>query len=326
MINRKKILIALAVIAVAAAAAIIAMRARKADNGQTVSRIVAPSRGPIRIAISATGTVLPYNRLEIKPQINGRMERVLVQEGQLVRTGQIMGWMSSTERAALIDAARSQGAGSVKYWEGVIREIPIVAPINGTVIVRDIEPGQAVSTATAILVLSDRLIVKAEVDETDIGRVKKGQRVIIVLDAYPDVTVGGRVDLIEFESKTVNNVTMYEVNIVPDSVPDVYRSGMTADVSIVERAKEDALLLPLDAVVSDGDRNYAWVLSGKSTKPAKKEIRAGMTDEQNIEIISGVTAGDRVAVMSNGVSLEAKSSTNPFMPKRPTEKKSGKTQ
>ena len=321
MTNKKKALV-IGIAAVAVLAAIILIVVRKKDSGETIARIETPVRGAIRVSVAATGTVLPYNRLEIKPQINGRMERVLVHEGQKVRTGQIMGWMSSTERAALIDAARSQGAGSVKYWEGVIKEIPIVAPINGTVIVRDIEPGQSVSTATAILVLSDRLIVKAEVDETDIGRVKKGQRVIITLDAYPDVKVNGTVDLIEFESKTVNNVTMYEVNIIPDRVPEVYRSGMTADVSIVEKAKEDALLLPVDAVLSDGNGYYAWVLSGNSKKPVKKEIKVGMTDEQHIEIVSGITAADRVAVMSNNVSLEAKTSKNPFLPVR---KRSGKT-
>jgi macrolide-specific efflux system membrane fusion protein len=322
MINKKKAIIIGIAAAAVLAAIIIIVAVRKKESGETIAKIETPVRGAIRVSIAATGTVLPYNRLEIKPQINGRMERVLVQEGQNVRTGQIMGWMSSTERAALIDAARSQGAGSVKYWEGVIKEIPIVAPINGTVIVRNIEPGQALSTATAILVLSDRLIVKAEVDETDIGKVKKGQRVIIALDAYPDVKVNGTVDLIEFESKTVNNVTMYEVNIIPDKVPDVYRSGMTADVSIIEKAKENALLLPVDAVFSDGDKNYAWVLSGNAKKPVKKEITVGMTDDQNVEVVSGITSADRVAVMSNGVSLEAKTSKNPFMP---TRKKSART-
>ncbi|MBN2158959.1 MAG: efflux RND transporter periplasmic adaptor subunit [Spirochaetes bacterium] len=324
MINKKKILV-VAVLSAAFLSAIILFSVRKADNGATVARVEKPVRGDILVTIEATGTVLPYNRLEIKPQINGRMERVLVQEGQAVRTGQIMGWMSSTERAALIDAARSQGAASVKYWQGVIKEIPIVAPINGTVIVRDIEPGQAVSTATAILVLSDRLIVKADVDETDIGRVKKGQRVIIELDAYPDVKAEGRVDLIEFESKIVNNVTMYQVNIIPDRVPEVFRSGMTADVSIIEKAREDVLILPFDAVISKGETHYAWVLAPASKKPEKREIRIGMADDKNIEILSGITAADRIAVMSNGVSLETKSTTNPFMPRRPTEKKSGRT-
>jgi macrolide-specific efflux system membrane fusion protein len=52
---------------------------------------------------------LPQNRLEIKPPIAGRAEEVLVNEGELVKAGQIIAWMSSTDRAALLDAARAQG-------------------------------------------------------------------------------------------------------------------------------------------------------------------------------------------------------------------------
>jgi len=89
---------------------------RKKESGATIAKIETPVRGPSGSPSRQPGRC-SRTTAEIKPQINGRMERVLVQEGQNVRTGQIMGWMSSTERAALIDAARSQGAGSVKYWE-----------------------------------------------------------------------------------------------------------------------------------------------------------------------------------------------------------------
>ena len=288
-------------------------------NGKTVaiSRIVTPHMGTINQSVSATGTVLPYNRLEIKPQVNGRMESVLAVEGQKVRKGQILGWMSSTERAARIDAARAQGAASIKYWEDAYKPIAVIAPINGTVIVRSIEPGQAVLTTTAILVLSDRLIVKADVDETDIGRVKEGQRVTISLDAYPDVNVSGRVDLIEYESTTVNNVTMYKVNIIPDKVPEVFRSGMTANVNIIEKAKEDILLIPTDAIVSDKGKSYVWIATKDSKEPEKKLIATGISDDQNTEVISGINADTRIAVLAqSGVNLEAKKSTNPFMPQR----------
>jgi membrane fusion protein, macrolide-specific efflux system len=316
MTNNKKI------IAVFAAAAVIILiivlyAFKKNGKTETIARIVKPHIGEIHTAVSATGTVLPYNRLEIKPQVNGRMETVLVIEGQKVRRGQILGWMSSTERAALIDAARAQGTASVKYWEDAIKPIAVIAPINGTVIVRGIEPGQTAQTTAAILVLSDRLIVKADVDETDIGRVKEGQRVIISLDAYPDVKVNGRVDLIEYESKTVNNVTMYEVNIIPESVPAVYRSGMTADVSIIEKAKEDVLLVPTDALVAENGNFYLWITTGSGKNPRKHAIKIGMSDDQNTEVLSGLNANDSIAVMAQAsVSLDVKKSTNPFMPQR----------
>ncbi len=313
MITKKRITIG--ILAVSAMALALTIVIKNKDKSGTVVRKVKPSYGTIQISISATGTVLPQNRLEIKPAINGRVESVLVSEGQKVRIGQILAWMSSTERAALIDAARAQGAGSIKYWEDAYRPIPIVAPITGTVIVRSVEPGQTAVTTAPILVLSDRLIVKADVDETDIGRVREGQGVVIKLDAYPDVIVKGKVDLISYESRVVNNVTMYQVDIIPERVPTVYRSGMSADIDIIEKRKEHALLLPSIAVITENRSHYAWVVRKPGTKPVKIQIEVGISDDQNIEILSGIDEYDTIAVMAQtNIPLDKKQGTNPFMP------------
>jgi len=67
------------------------------------------TRGNILASIPATGTVMPRNRLEIKPPVAGRVEQILVNEGHNVRKGEILAWMSSNDRAALLDAARAKG-------------------------------------------------------------------------------------------------------------------------------------------------------------------------------------------------------------------------
>lgn len=72
------------------------------------------SKGKITVKILSTGTVQPENRLQIKSPVAGRVDRVLVTEGQKVKKGQIIAWLSSTERAALIDAARTQGKEEIK--------------------------------------------------------------------------------------------------------------------------------------------------------------------------------------------------------------------
>jgi len=146
------------------------------QNEQEVIREVSVRVGPIKTIISATGKVLPKNRLEIKPPVSGRIEGILVKEGDFVKKGDTLGWMSSTERAALLDAAQGQGEEKLKYWQQVYKPIALVAPIDGEVIVATIQPGQAVTTADAALVLSDQLIVRAQVDETDIGKIKKARR------------------------------------------------------------------------------------------------------------------------------------------------------
>jgi macrolide-specific efflux system membrane fusion protein len=275
--------------------------------------------GDIKISIDSTGTVMPQNRLAIKPPLSGRIEKILVVEGQLVKTGQTLAYMSSSDRAALLDAARAQGEKNLKEWETIYKPIPLVAPINGQVIVRAIEPGQTVTQADAVIVLSDRLIVKAQVDETDVGKIKKGQRADITLDAYQGQTISGIVDHIYYESKVTNNVTIYEVDILPDAVPEYFRSGMSANVDIIQEERKNVLVLPLAAVKKD-KKNVSYVaIPVKGKEPARKEITAGISDNDNTEILSGLSEGEVVQIVKQSYSLQKKgdATTSPFMPKRP---------
>ena len=283
-----------------------------------VNEEVVTRRGTIKIVITSTGTVLPQNRLEIMPQVNGRVDKILVNEGQTVRAGEIIAWMSSNERAALIDSARVSGDQSVQYWNDAYKPIPIVAPITGMVIVRSVEPGQTVTTAGAILVLSDRLIVKADVDETDIGRVRVGQKTIISLDAYPEIKVSAKVSHISYESKIINNVTMYEVDVLPDSVPGVFRSGMSANVDIIESIKNNVLLLPLKAVYDDkGGAKYVLIKNkGRENNLEKYPVTTGMISDNDIEITGGIGEGDIVIIKTVKFDIPDPDSkgTNPFRP------------
>ncbi len=303
----------------------VALAGLACSKGKAVaSRTVLPERGSIRKYISTTGTVEPRNRLEIMPAIAGRVESVLVVEGQAVRKGQLLAWMSSTERTALIDAARMQGDAERRYWENAYKPSPVVAPITGTVIVRDVEPGQTVTTAKAVLVLADRLIVTARVDETDIGHVKIGMTAELSLDSYPEVKVNGRVHHISYESTITNNVTMYEVQIIPERVPGVFRSGMSATINIIQSMRDKALLLPIEAVVLEGRTNYVRVDRGEGKQPERREVKIGISDETRIEILSGLDEGEKVLVADGKAEGQAKSGTekkNPFMPTPPGRKK-----
>ena len=291
----------------------------KKSPGKTANDSVVeinPAYGSIRTFISTTGTVQPQNRLEIKPPISGRIEEILVKEGEKVKVGKILAWMSSTERAALLDAARAQGEETLKYWQEVYKPTPLIAPINGDVIVKAVEPGQTVSSNDAVIVLSDRLIVKAHVDETDIGRVKPGQPAIIGLDAYPRVKVKARVAHISYESNIMNNVTIYEVDILPERVPEVFRSGMSANVNIVEKSKKNILLIPLEAVMQDEEGSSVLLSQGTGKKPVLHRIEPGISDGKNLEVIAGLSANDKIVIKRQKY-LPGKSKQpgrNPFMP------------
>jgi len=310
-LSRKYIIIAISIAVVVGG--FTAILKRSVSKG-VETKIVHPVIGEIRSLISTTGTVLPKNRLEVKPPVNGRIENILVKEGDMVKPGQTLAWMSSTERAALLDAARGKSEAELKYWEEAYKAIPLIASIKGEVIVATVQPGQTVTTNDAVVVLSDRLIVRAQVDETDIANIKAGQDCIIMIDAYPEVKVRGKVEHLYYESKTVNNVTIYEVDVLPDTIPDFFRSGMNATIEFTAQVKKDILILPVEAVQREKDQAFVFIRQG--AQEVRKPVTLGITDDKNIEILSGLDQGGDVVVRSKRYVIPKESGTNPFMPAR----------
>ncbi len=268
-------------------------------------------RGNIRIVIQATGKADPENRLEIKPPIAGRADEILVKEGDIVKKGQILAWMSSTERAAVIDAARAKGSTELKRWEGMYRPTPVFAPINGTIILRKIESGQTFSSGDAILIMSDRLTVRAEVDETDIAQIKVGQLAELVVDAYSEQKFEARVDQIAFDAKPVNNVTTYVVDVLPIDTPDFLRSGMTANVEFLVTEKKDVLLIP-SATIRHQDGKSSVFIRDEDGDPIEKEIEIGISDGKNTEVLSGLVE-NQIILLEQVISAKKNKSTgSPF--------------
>jgi macrolide-specific efflux system membrane fusion protein len=282
-----------------------------AGSAQAAAEVVAVERGDIEITVTATGVVRPRNRLEIKPPLAGRIEEVLVDEGDRVRKGQILAWMSSTERAALLDAARARGQEELARWSEFYKPTPILAPIAGTVIKRNVEPGQSFTAQDAVLVVADRLIVEAQVDETDIAQVRLAQPARIVLDAYPQSAIEGRVGAIAYEARTVNNVTTYPVEVQPRVVPAFMKSGMTASVQFFVDVKRDTLLLPLKAVRRGRGKPYVLLAATDPPgQPAERVVELGLSDGRRVEILSGLAEGEKVLVPA--IETARRSATNPF--------------
>ena len=280
------------------------------------TKIIHPSIGDIITTVSSTGTVLPRNRLEVKAPVNGRIEKVLVREGQKVTAGETILLMSSMERAALLDASRGQGEDKLKYWQEVYKPIPLIAPITGDVIVGTIQPGQTVTTADAVIVLSDYLIIRAQIDETDIGKIHEGRDATLSLDAYPETQIKATVDHIYYESKTVNNVTIYQVDLLPERVPLFFRSGMTANVEIIQEIRHHVLRLPIEAIHHQKDSVFVLVKLRGESEPVMRPIETGLSNEKFIEVIGGLIETDEIVISktSSGMPKRNVVGNNPFMP------------
>jgi macrolide-specific efflux system membrane fusion protein len=242
------------------------------------------------------------------------MEQVMVREGQKVTKGQIIAIMSSTERAAMLDAARAKGAEEYKRWAELYLATPIMAPINGTIILRSVEPGQTFTTTDAILTMSDRLTVKAQVDETDIAQIKLKERAEIVLDAYPGEKIKAVADQIAFDSKTVNSVTTYLVDALPEGqTPAFMRSGMTANVTFYVQDKKDILVVASEALRVQNGVTYL-LIQGQDGRPQNREVKVGISDGKFTEILDGADEGEIAMVAEVRLSSGKQGGSNPFSP------------
>ncbi|MDO8803499.1 MAG: HlyD family efflux transporter periplasmic adaptor subunit [Elusimicrobiota bacterium] len=304
----KKFIVPIIVMFIIGGGWLLVKSARAKSEAKRIAELspVKPVRGVLVMKTQAAGNVEPENRVLVTPSVSGRAEEVLFTEGQVVDKGQIMAWISSSERTALLDSLKMKEStpGEKKMVEEAYNLAPVVAPIAGMVVKRSVEPGQSVSAAKELAVISDRLIVKTFVDETDIGSVKEGQRADFYLDAFPKDRHEGRVLAISHESSLKDGVIVYEVKILPVGSIAVMRSGMTADVLVITGSKSNVMTIPKKSVkYRDGDALVS-VKDSPAGKLTEKKIAVGATNESAIEVLSGLSDTDTV-YYSTGIAKES---------------------
>jgi len=301
----KKFIIALIILIIAGVCAFFIFK----PKGQTVDKEAQPAKRDLQVEFRETGSVSPRNRLEIKPPFAGRIEEIFVEEGDMIKRGQIIVSMSSSERAAMLDAARAMGEEEYARWQNIYKATPISAPMGGFIILRQKEPGQTVTAADAILVMADELIIESQVDETDLRFIKIGEKLKMYLDAYPDEIFDGIIEHISYESTVVSNVTVYTIRIKPIKKPAVFRAGMTATITITAQSKKDALCLPNNFIFERGNKKTVIVKAIKNGKAAfeTKTVVTGITDGKFTEIISGINETETAVIFKTAAKQKAKS-------------------
>ncbi len=282
-------------------------------RSDSLTETVQAKLGTIQDTVEATGEVLPLNRVEIKPPIAGRIEKLMVDEGDRVQSGQILGWMSSTDRAAILDAALAQGPDELKHWQDTYKPTPVVAPLSGVIILRNVVVGQTVDATTVIYAMSDKLIVKADVDETDIGRIRMGMASSITLDSYPNQPIDGKVFQILYEGVNTSNVITYGVKIEPQNVPPFFRSQMTANISLIANKKDNVVLLPEAAIRPSASGDRQVMVPGPDGKPAPRTVQVGLENGDQAEITDGIQAGDTILVVRKRYTPQQAASSSPLV-------------
>lgn len=297
-----------------------------------VTSTVTVERGDLVTMVSATGTISPVNLVDISSKISGLIQEMKVKENDQVSVGQTLLVLDDTHLRAQVAQAKarlvnakgiyertrrleSMGAVATQQLDTSLSDYNVAqatyddtlsqlndtiirSPINGQVIGKPTPAGQAVapgvSTPMVLLTVADMSLMQIEtqVDESDIGQIKVGQKVNFTVDAYPAKTFSGIVSNISQKANVVSNVVYYKVLVDVDAAENLLKPTMTARVSILVAERKEVLMVPLATVKSSNGKFYVVVL--KDGKEEARTVTTGITGEAKIEILSGLGEGDQV--------------------------------
>ena len=333
LLYKKSIIIAVVVL-VATAGGIYQYKSKPAVVA--VGPTIQVERGDVISMVSATGTISPVNMVDVSSKISGLIEEMKAKENDQVTAGQVLlllddthlqtlvvqakaklsnaeGIYDRTQRLANMGAVATQALDTSRsdynvaqaaYEDALsnLNETVIRAPISGQVIGKPIPAGQSVSANASspmvILTVADMSIMQIEtqVDESDIGKIQVGQKVTFTVDAYPTKTFSGLVSNVSQKATVVSNVVYYKVLVNVDAAENLLKPTMTARVSINIAESKNALFVPLAAVKASNGQQYVTVVQNGKTQSTL--VTTGITGDNKIEILSGLTDGDQIVASS----------------------------
>lgn len=295
-------------------------------------------------AVYATAVVEPVTWAAIAPIMTGRIMEVNVQEGDQVKTGDILARLDDSDLRAQLEESRAleayhaaeferaeklvktgalsadkyeqrqssliQSRARSSMLEQQIRQLALASPMDGTVLWRDVELGEVKEGGKPLFWVGQPLPLRleAEVDEEDIPKIKSGQTVLITADAFPGEVMQGILHWVSPKGDPVNKSYRVYVTLPEDTQLMI---GMTVETNTVVQEKDGALLIPLNALSDDG---YVWraeSATGGKTKVQRQKVKAGIRGENKVEILEGLKEGDRVVLppfdgLSEGSAIQAR--------------------
>jgi HlyD family secretion protein len=183
----------------------------------------------------------------------------------------------------------------------------VTAPIDGIILSRDVEVGDAVSSilvlgSSATLVMTEgdthEVYVKGKVDESDIGKVYIGQPARIKVESFKDKTFNGKVTKISPMGVEKDNVTTFEVRVSIDNATGELKAAMTANAEIILEEHKGVLQIPEGSIIYDKDKKASVELVDAKADGGKKKvpIEIGISNGAKTEVLKGLKEGDQVVL------------------------------
>lgn len=196
---------------------------------------------------------------------------------------------------------------TVAQLEQQLSYTTITSPMDGVILSRNVEIGDAVSSilvmgsaATLVMTLGDvsQVYVKGKVDESDIGKVYLGQPARIKVESFKDKTFEGKVTKISPMGVEKDNVTTFEVRVSINNPGGELKANMTANAEIILEEHKNVLQIPEGAVIYDAAKKSYVEIPDAKLKDGKKKIAVnlGISNGAKAEVLGGLKEGDQVVL------------------------------
>jgi HlyD family secretion protein len=210
-------------------------------------------------------------------------------------------------KIAQSQAEKTRDQANLKQLEEQLSYTDITSPLDGIVLSRDVQMGDAVSSilvlgsgATLVMTLGDtsEVYVKGKVDESDIGKVYLGQPARIKVESFKDKTFYGKVTKISPMGVEKDNVTTFEVRVSINNPGGELKAEMTANAEIILEEHKNVLQIPEGAILYDKDKKASVEVPDPKGKEGKKKIAVniGISNGAKTELLSGLKEGDQVVL------------------------------
>lgn len=305
---------------------------RKIDIKSKVAGQVMNVLVDVGAEVKAGATLIRLEPLDAERDVRQSEARLAITQSQLDQAkGQAAFKRKAHENGALSEIELAVAEGEVKRLQGqrALEEVQfqvardrqsytqLKSPIDGVVLARNVQPGEMVTPGVSsmvdgkpLLVVAqmEKLLVRTELNQIDVARLKLGAKVEVKVDALPGQQFEGEIYRIaamaqKSERRKESNLLVFPVDVVvARSQPgaDNLRPGMIADITIGLDAKSDVLTVPLEAIVRQDGKTQLWKVTTGAPDPSKGDIATdvvvGLQNERVAEIVSGITEGDKIRI------------------------------
>lgn len=291
------------------------------------------TKGNIEIVVNGSGQIRAESQVDLKPQVAGDgldIEQVLVENDQHVEKGTLIAVLDNEDalkdlrdaelilRAAEIsykeiseendnktkeetwkrDSAQISYEKSLNSYNNTLKKLEdyeIIAPFDGIITGLDYEAGDSISRDDILAsMITKTMQAEISLNEIDAIEIKEGDSAVLTFNVLNEEIINGIVKKVDTIGEVSSGIVSYGVVISFETENKFLKPGMSVEVDIMAEKAENVLMINSSAIMEDKNGNEFVMVLAANGKTEKKNIKTGLSDNVNIEIVSGLNEGDRI--------------------------------